>query len=48
MVKPDEIAAVLNASSNSQEKSKTLFDLAMEAGGKDNITVLIAHYRFQP
>jgi serine/threonine protein phosphatase PrpC len=44
-VKAEEIAKALNDDRNSQQKCKGLLDLALNYGGKDNVTVLIGKYR---
>ncbi len=43
MVDDTRIADVLSRSGSSQEGCQALLDLALEAGGKDNITVVLAH-----
>lgn len=45
MVDDPAIAAVLRASPTSNDACQTLVDLALEHGGKDNITVVAADYR---
>jgi protein phosphatase len=40
------IAAVLSRAGPAREACKTLVDLALERGGKDNVTVVLARYRF--
>lgn len=44
LVKTEEIATVLSAGPNSQEKCEDLLRLALANGGKDNITVVLGHY----
>ena len=43
MVEDDRIHEILTASGGLQEKASELFSAAMDAGGKDNITVLLVH-----
>jgi PPM family protein phosphatase len=45
MVPEDAIAEVLQASKPSADACRKLVDLALEAGGKDNVTVVLARYR---
>lgn len=44
MVDDDKIASVLRDIEPPQEASQKLLELALEAGGKDNITILLARY----
>jgi serine/threonine protein phosphatase PrpC len=44
-VKDDEIAAELNVLESSEQSCRRLVELALERGGSDNITVLIARIR---
>jgi protein phosphatase len=44
MVSEDVIAAVLASKTPPELQCKTLVDAAMEAGGDDDATVLVAHY----
>jgi PPM family protein phosphatase len=46
MVDDDTIAAVLRETGSPQEASQKLLDLALNAGGKDNITIVMARYIF--
>jgi protein phosphatase len=46
MVTDDNIAAMLLRASSSQIACQGLVDLALAGGGKDNITVVLARYRF--
>jgi protein phosphatase len=45
LVPDDAIAAILGAAATSQEACQTLVDRALDAGGKDNVTVILARYR---
>jgi PPM family protein phosphatase len=45
LVKPEEVESVLKRKESSKKKCETLRDLALNYGGKDNITVLMSHYR---
>lgn len=45
MVSDETIAKVLGAPRSSASASRDLIDLALEAGGKDNVTVVLARYR---
>ena len=44
MVKDEQIAAVLQENPESQKASEKLVDLALQNGGKDNVTVIVAAY----
>lgn len=44
MVDEEEIAGVLMRGQSAQDACQTLVDLALEHGGKDNVTVLLAKY----
>ena len=46
MVADNDIAAVLANANSSQAACQALIDLALAGGGKDNITVVLARYRF--
>jgi PPM family protein phosphatase len=46
MVPDEEIAAVLAGHEGSQETAQALVNLALERGGRDNVTVIIARFRF--
>ncbi len=48
MVSPAAIAAVLGRSATADEACQTLVALALENGGRDNVTVVLARYRFGP
>jgi serine/threonine protein phosphatase PrpC len=45
MVDEEEIAGVLMRGQSAQDACQTLVDLALEHGGKDNVTVLVAKYQ---
>jgi len=45
MVTDDMIAAVLAAKEPAETACRRLVDVALEAGGKDNVTVVVARYR---
>lgn len=44
LVSNEEIAPILGASTYPQETVQTLVDRALERGGTDNVTVVLAHY----
>ena len=44
MVDEEEIAGVLMRGQRTQDACQTLVDLALEHGGLDNVTVLLAKY----
>ena len=46
MVADDSIASVLKDANSSEVACQTLIDLALVAGGKDNITLVLARYHF--
>jgi protein phosphatase len=46
MVKDEIIASVLRLADNATIACQTLVDLALKAGGRDNVTVALARYRF--
>jgi protein phosphatase len=48
MVPDPEISAVLTNSGKAEQHCQTLLDKALDAGGKDNITVVVAHYSLPP
>ena len=48
LVAEDRIAEVLALRRASEEQCKTLVDLALNAGGTDNVTVLLAQYEIPP
>ena len=45
MVQEDEILEILHATESSGPACRAVVDLALQHGGKDNVTVLIARYR---
>jgi hypothetical protein len=45
MVPEDRIARVLRESRSSEDACRRLVDYALEAGGSDNVTVIVARYR---
>lgn len=45
MVSNDKIAAVLSGGADSKTTCGKLIDLALAAGGKDNVTVIVAQYK---
>jgi protein phosphatase len=45
MVDEKTISALLAAATSSEDACRTLVDRALEAGGKDNVTVVVAEYR---
>jgi len=46
MVDDATIAAILRGASSAQQACQTLVDAALKNGGKDNVTVALARYRF--
>jgi serine/threonine protein phosphatase PrpC len=46
MVKEEVIASVLREACTASEACQALIDLALSAGGRDNVTVVLARYRF--
>lgn len=46
MVSPAAITEALRRPGRAEDCCRTLVDLALEAGGKDNVTVVLARYRF--
>jgi len=48
MVPDDTIARVLGNARSSVKACRELVDLALEAGGRDNVTVVVAGYRIPP
>ncbi len=47
-VKEYQIAQFLVSGDNAERSCRRLVDLALERGGKDNVTVVVARYRFPP
>jgi PPM family protein phosphatase len=47
MVREPEIASVLDKHANPQDACNTLVELALDHGGRDNVTVVIARYESQ-
>lgn len=45
MVPEDTVAKALRESNSAAEACRTLLDLALDGGGKDNVTVVVARYR---
>ncbi len=45
LVSDQQISEMLNGSGSSQQKCESLVNLALQKGGKDNITVVLADYR---
>ena len=46
MVTDDLIASVLQRNGRAEEDCRTLVGLALQRGGRDNVTVIVARYRF--
>jgi protein phosphatase len=46
MINPAIIASILGSAATAKEACQTLIDRALEAGGRDNVTVALARYRF--
>ena len=44
MVRDDQIAEVLGSGRDVREAARKLTELALEAGGRDNVTVVLAHF----
>ena len=44
-VSDPEISEMLSGTESSQQKCESLVNLALQKGGKDNITVVLADYR---
>jgi len=48
MVAEDEIETVLNSSTSAKSSCRSLIDLALSNGGRDNVTVIVARYSIPP
>jgi protein phosphatase len=48
LVDATTIGSILRSSASSDEACQTLVELALQNGGKDNVTVVLARYRFAP
>jgi protein phosphatase len=48
MVKQEAIAGILREAKSSNDACRALVDNALENGGRDNVTVVLARYRFTP
>jgi serine/threonine protein phosphatase PrpC len=48
MVDATAIGAVLGGSASADDACRALVDLALQGGGSDNVTVVLARYRFAP
>lgn len=48
MMPDDRIAAILVAAGTLEEKARSLVDAANDCGGRDNISVILAHARSKP
>ena len=48
MVDDAEILKVLNRRECAQAATETLLQMALDAGGKDNITIVLADYKIPP
>jgi serine/threonine protein phosphatase PrpC len=48
MVDSTTIEAILRSSASSEDACQTLVELALQNGGKDNVTVVLGRYRFAP
>jgi protein phosphatase len=46
MVKDETITSVLSSEASSADACRKLIDLALSGGGRDNVTVVLARYRF--
>jgi serine/threonine protein phosphatase PrpC len=47
MMNDEDIAAILKRFPQPSEACQALIDRALELGGKDNVTVIVANYRFE-
>jgi protein phosphatase len=48
LVDTTTIGSILQSSASSDDACQTLVELALQNGGKDNVTVVLARYRFAP
>jgi protein phosphatase len=48
MVKQPSISAILREASSSNDACRALVETALENGGRDNVTVVVARYRLNP
>jgi protein phosphatase len=48
MVDATTIGSILQSSASSDDACQALVELALQNGGKDNVTVVLARYRFAP
>jgi serine/threonine protein phosphatase PrpC len=48
MVPETRIAQILLAQPSAESACRNLIDEALQAGGKDNVTVVVARYGFPP
>jgi len=48
MVDATTIGSILQSSASSDDACQTLVELALQNGGKDNVTVVLARYRSAP
>jgi PPM family protein phosphatase len=48
MVKDDRIAEILRGAQTAEQACQSLVEAALQAGGKDNVTVVVARYGFPP
>jgi protein phosphatase len=46
MVSDENIVSVLESTGSSSEACRTLIDMALSAGGRDNVTLVLARYHF--
>jgi len=48
MVDDVDIERVLNSARSAKSACRSLVDLALRSGGKDNVTVIVARYSIPP
>jgi len=48
MVENEDIESVLNSASSAKSACRSLVDLALKNGGRDNVTVIVARYSIPP